>query len=128
MGESEKGIESPIEVLWQLIEEGGKWTDEIVSFARTQIIVFMLVILQSVLLLSCVSYNISRDPEPIPFPYVIAVVMALILYVLIVGNAIIKLRRKYKNRLARRDRWREKFEMLKKKEEEIEKQLFEEAG
>ena len=128
MGENEKGIESPIELLRQLIEESGKWTEEIVTFARQQIIVFLIVIFQTVSVISYVFYNISKDPDPVPLPSIVAIAIVLIFLILVVSNAIVKLRRKYRSRIARRDRWREKFEVLKKKEEEIEKLLSEEAG
>ena len=129
MGEDEKGsegIESPIEVLWQLVEESGKWTEEIVTLSRQQIIVYLYAIFQTVLVLWFVFYNIHK--EPIPLSYLIMVGICAIFLAITLGNTMIVLRRKYRNRLARRDRWRERLEILKKKEEEIEKLLSEEAG
>lgn len=131
MGESGKGIESPIEILWQLIEESGKWTEESVMFARQLLILFVVILYLCVLSFWIVFYGpvaayISGEGNlPLPAILILGVWVASFIFMILVA---LKMRRRYKNRVARRDRWREKFEILKRKEEEIEKLLSEEAG
>jgi len=125
MGEEE--MESPIELLRQLIEESGKWTEEIVKLCRNQILVYSYATLQTVIVIWLVLvYNFSSE-DPVSIP-ILAVIGACVVFLFIInGNAIFVLWRKYRNRKARRDLWREKFEILKKREEEIERLLSGEA-
>jgi hypothetical protein len=122
MGEDVKGIESPIELLRHLIEESGKWTKDLVRFAWTLLVAFM-----SILPLFLYSYirsiqNYLADEGPI-FPVIIGIPLAV--YMAWVFRI---LYRQYKAQIRRRDNWSLKFEMLKKKEEEIERLLSEGAG
>ena len=131
MGEDEKGIESPIELLRQLIEESGKWTEEMVMMARQVIVMFAIIIYLSVLCFWQVFYNpvvtfISGEGD-LPFPAVIVLLVWFASFVFLVSIGF-RVYRRYRNRIARRDRWREKFEVLNKKEEEIERLLSEGAG
>ena len=131
MGGDEKGIESPIELLRQLIEESGKWTEEMVMMARQVIVMFAIIIYLSVLCFWQVFYNpvmtfISGEGD-LPFPAVIVLLVWFASFVFLVSIGF-RVYRRYRKRIARRDRWREKFEVLNKKEEEIERLLSEGAG
>ena len=131
MGENEKGIESPIELLRQLIEESGKWTEESVMFARQLLILFIVVIYLGILSFCNVFYNpvqsyISGE-STLPLSDILVIITGLAAFIFMVLVAL-KMRRRYKNRIDRRDKWRSKFEILKQREEEIKTLLSEEGG
>jgi hypothetical protein len=126
MAGNEDSVESPMELLRQLIEESGKWTEEMVTLSRKLIIIWIYAIFQTILVIwLVVFYLIPR--EPIPLTYLVFVGVCVVFLIMNLANVLVRLRRNYRNRLAGRDRWRGRFEVLKKKEEEIEKLLSEGA-
>ena len=123
MGEDEQRTENPMELLRQLVEESGKWTSDLVRFARSILSgVAILSIFSLYLYARSILDYLSGEGSIVPLFIGIAV-LALMAHSLRLSY------RTYKSQARRRDRWIHKFEVLKKKEEEIEKLLVgEEAG
>jgi len=122
MGEDEQGTESPMELLRQLIEESGRWTSDLVRFARSILSgVGILSVFTLYLYTRSILSYLSGEGSVVP----VFIGMAVLAYM---AHGLRLSYRTYKSQVRRRDRWRHKFEVLKKKEEEIEKLLSEEAG
>jgi hypothetical protein len=122
MGESERGIQSPIELLRQLIEESGRWTEDLVRFTRTMLVTFLVIQPFFIYFYTRSVLNFLSGDGPV-FPVIIGIPLGL--YIAWGGRV---LYRRYRAQIRRRDNWVRKFDVLKKKEEEIEKLLSEEAG
>ena len=122
MDENEQGTQSPMELLRRLIEESEKWTKDLVIFTRTLVIV--AVILSGFFIYTysrSVLEFLSRDGPVIP------VILGIPLIVLIVYGAKFTYHN-FRILLHRRDTWKNRFDILKKREEELEKLLDEEAS
>jgi len=122
--ENEGGGEGPMDLLRELVEESGKWTEELVVFSRQLLVVLViLAVWFSYIYSGLVLKLLSGGPVSV-FPTLLGAAIAVyIVY------GLIRLRRIYKNRVVRREKWRRRFEILRQKEEEIEKLLSgEEAG
>ena len=119
----EEEVDNPIELLRQLIEKSGRWTEESVVYVR--LILFYLASAYALFLYFMyrwINDSISND-KPLLIPVVLTVGITI-------NNAwvLVKVIQTYKKRIARRDNWRKKFIVLRQKEEEIEKLLAEGAG
>ena len=113
-----------MDLLRELVEESGKWTEELVVFSRQLLVVLViLAVWFSYIYSGLVLKLLSGGPVSV-FPTLLGAAIAVyIVY------GLIRLRRIYKNRVVRREKWRRRFEILRQKEEEIEKLLSgEEAG
>jgi len=123
MAGNEQETESPVELLRQLIEKSGKWTEESVVYVRTILIQLSLT---SVFVLALILRDIMRSLSQgyTPLGLIVAVLAFCLLNVWILPKGY----RRYRSHRARRDNWKRRFEVLKKKEEEIEKLLSGEAG
>jgi len=122
MGEDEKGIESPIEILRQLIEESGIWTKELVVFTHTLLVVFSILTLFYIYSYLKALFEYLSEDGPIAPVFIGIPIFLLLIYA---GQYTY---RRYKTQVNRRDKWVHKFRVLKKKEEEIERLLSEGAG
>jgi len=112
-----------MELLRQLTEESGRWTSDLVRFSRSILSgVGILSVFSLYLYTRSILDYLSGEGSIVPVFIGIAV-LALMAHSMRLSY------RTYKSQVRRRDRWRHKFEVLKKKEEEIEKLLAgEEAG
>lgn len=122
MAGNEDAVESPLELLRQLIEESGDWTKDLVRYTRTILVTFL--VLQPFFIYFYVRsiLNFLSGEGPV-FPVIIGIPLSA--YIIWVSRVIY---RQYKCQTRRRAKWRSRFEVLKRKEEEIEKLLSEGAG
>ncbi len=116
---NEQGSEGPMELLRELVEESGKWTEELVVFTGQMLFVEVILALFFFYLYSRLFLGYLSGDEA--FPFFPAIIGAAIGIYFIYG--FFRLRRIYRNRVNRRERWRQKFRILRQKEEEIEKLL-----
>jgi hypothetical protein len=122
MGENEE-IQSPIELLRLLIEKSGKWTEESVVYVR----LILLYLVMFFTLFLYFMYLWIRDSLSRGNTILIPIVPTILITIINVW-VLVKVRRRYRSHVDRRDNWRRKFEVLKRKEGEIERLLSEEAG